>query len=147
MESFVLSVDLVKAYDTANHQLMYDILARYRQPPLYLSQKNYTDCKVEIQEGKSKNWIRDISGVHQGDNMPFIIFIYIIRAFIDPSPKQPKFRFFPDNKNGNLQTQNGRLLNQPTNSKEQTFNLDKTFYVDNSFFLFDSIEDLRKVTP
>jgi hypothetical protein len=79
--------------------------------------------------------------------MSSLLFIYIIQAFNDTPkslPKQPEFRFFPENKNGNPHTQNGRLLNQPTNSKGQTFNLDKTFYIDDSFFLFDSIEDLKQ---
>jgi hypothetical protein len=64
-------------------------------------------------------------------------FVYLIQAFINiykPLPKQPEFRFFPENKNGNLQTQNGVLLNQPTNSKGQPFNFDKTFYINDIFF-------------
>jgi hypothetical protein len=74
----------------------------------------------------------------------------LIQAFIDTYkslPKQPEFRFFPGNKNGNPHTKNGRLQNQPTKSKGQTFNRDKTFYVNDSFFLFDSGADLKTATP
>ncbi len=99
---------------------------------------------------KTKNQINDTSGIHQDDNMSSILFIFIIQAFIDtymPTTKQAEFRFFPKHNNGNDNTLNGRLLNQPTQSKGKAFYLNKTFYVDDSFFLFNSYQDIEKATP
>ena len=36
LASYISFVDLVKAYDTANHKLLIDVLRRYASPPLNL---------------------------------------------------------------------------------------------------------------
>jgi hypothetical protein len=48
---------------------------------------------------KTKNQINNTSGIHQGDNMSSILFIFIIQGFIDtymPTTKQAEFRSSPN---------------------------------------------------
>jgi hypothetical protein len=52
------------------------------------------------------------TGLQQGDNMPSVLFLFIIKAFLetlqlDTQPIQ--FSHYPANKNGNLNTCNGKL--------------------------------------
>ena len=48
------------------------------------------------------------------------------------------------NKNGNLQTCKGRLLNQNTSAKGKTFDFRNALYVDDSMFLFNVQNGLQK---
>ena len=63
--------------------------------------KNLSNCEVEIKFGKTHTEIDYTTGVHQGDNMSPILFLYVILAFtetlhLDALPAQ--FVFFPDKK-------------------------------------------------
>ena len=57
LASYVGFVDLVKAYDTTNHDLLLRILERYGAPPKFVSavQTIYTDntCVLKIEKRKS----------------------------------------------------------------------------------------------
>jgi hypothetical protein len=48
LPSFVAFFDLVKAYDTANHNLLLEILKKYGAPPKFVDviKTMYTDLKV-----------------------------------------------------------------------------------------------------
>jgi len=64
------------------------------------------------------------TGVHQGDNMSSVLFLFVIQAFLDTLKLQAQpvqYAFFPENKNGNLATIKGRLLSQNTSAKEHHF--------------------------
>jgi hypothetical protein len=54
------------------------------------------------------------------------------------------FAYFPDNKNGNFNSQKGRLLGQSSKAKGTPFSFNSSFYVDDSFFLFQSKEQLHQ---
>ena len=147
LESHAVFVDLVKAFDTVNHELLYKILEKYGLPPPLIQaiKKNYTNCKVKIKFGKTYTEIDYTTGVHQGDNMSAVLFLYVIHAFtetlrIDAQPTQ--FAFFPENKNGNLSTCKGRLLSQSSTAKGKPFYFNSSFYVDDSFFIFQTRHEL-----
>ena len=59
LASYVCFVDLVKAYDTANHDLLLCILERYGAPPKFVTaiQTIYTDnvCVLKIKKKQSKS--------------------------------------------------------------------------------------------
>jgi hypothetical protein len=82
---YVGFVDLVKAYDTANHKLLIDILRRYGAPlkfataikTIYQNNTCVLNIKNEVEE------IPQSVGVHQGDNMALVLFLFLMTAFAD----------------------------------------------------------------
>jgi hypothetical protein len=108
LEFHAIFIDLVKAFDTVNHDLLCQILEKYALPPplVQVIKKIYSNCKVKIKFGNKYTEIDYTTGVHQGDNMSAILFLYAIHAFtetlhLEAHPTQ--FAFFPENKNGNYQ--------------------------------------------
>ena len=82
-ESFVLFMDFVKAYDTANHELLIEILEQYSPPPKIFSviKRMYTDLTVPIPlDGKSAE-IPQTVRVCQGDNLSPFLFLFYMSAF------------------------------------------------------------------
>jgi hypothetical protein len=143
LESHAIFVNLVKAFDTVNHKLLYQILEKYGLPPplVQVIKKIYSNCKVKIKFSNKYTEIDYTTSVHQGDNMSPVLFLYVIHAFtetlrLDAHPTQ--FAFFPENKNGNLSTCKGRLLSQCTSAKGKPFHFNSSFYVDDSFFIFQT---------
>ena len=149
LESFAIFVDLVKAFDTVNHHLLCQILSKYGIPPaaVQIVQKLYRDCSVKIKVGSKFTEVDYTTGVHQGDNMSPVLFLFVIQAFVDTlnlNIQPTQFAYFPENKNGNLATIKGRLLSQDTSAKGTPLPFNTSFYVDDSFFLFSTKQELQQ---
>ncbi|KAL7531695.1 hypothetical protein ACHAWF_003870, partial [Thalassiosira exigua] len=71
LDTFVVFADLVKAFDTSNHELMIDILERYGAPPKFCNaiQRLYDNLKVVLKIGKEKAEIGQGVGIRQRDNL------------------------------------------------------------------------------
>mmetsp|Transcript_22885 Transcript_22885/g.52542 ORF Transcript_22885/g.52542 Transcript_22885/m.52542 type:complete len:261 (+) Transcript_22885:134-916(+) len=84
-DTYVAFVDLVKAFDTADHQLLIKILERYGAPPNLCNviKRMYTDLTVVLKIGKSVKEILQEVGVRQGDNMAPVLFLFLMNAFAD----------------------------------------------------------------
>ena len=84
-DTYVAFVDLVKAFDTADHELLIKILARYGAPPNLCDviKRMYTDLTVVLKIGKSVEEILQEVGVRQGDNMAPVLFLFLMNAFAD----------------------------------------------------------------
>ena len=80
--SFVAFVDLVKAYDTANHDLLLKILEKYGAPPKFIAaiKTMYTDLRVVLKIDKKIQDIVQSVGVRQGDNMAPVLFLFLMSA-------------------------------------------------------------------
>jgi hypothetical protein len=149
LESHAIFVDLVKAFDTVHHDLLCQILNKYGLPPNVVKniKKLYTNCKVKIKVGKKYTEIDYTTGVHQGDNMSPVLFLFVIQAFLDTLQirSQPiQYTYFPEHKNGNSKTCRGRLLSQNTTAKGTPFYFNSSFYVDDSFFIFQTRQELHQ---
>ena len=149
LESYAVFVDLVKAFDTVHHHLLCEILSKYEFPPplIEIIRKLYNDCKIKIKVGSKSAEIEYTTGVHQGDNMSSVLFLFVMQAFLETLQlKRPPILFthFPENENGNVKTQKGRLLSQNTKARGTLFTFDSSFYVDNSFFLFQTKQQLEQ---
>jgi hypothetical protein len=61
----VLFVDLVNAYDTVNHALLFEILKKYGIPEelVEVVESMYNDFKVRVQVGNEKRTIDYLTGV------------------------------------------------------------------------------------
>ncbi len=78
-------VDLVKAYNTANHDLLLCILKHYGAPSKFFTaiQMIYTDniCMLKIE--KEIVEIPQSVGVRQGNNMAPVLFLFLMTAFTE----------------------------------------------------------------
>ena len=82
---FVGFIDLVKAYDTANHALLLRILEQYGAPPKFVTAIEVI-YKDNIAVLKIKNEVVEIPqtvGVRQGNNMAPVLFLFLMTAFAE----------------------------------------------------------------
>ncbi len=79
---FVAFVDLVKAYDTANHDLLLHILEKYGAPPKFIASIHnmYTDLVVVLKIEKKIQEIMQSIGSYQGNNMAPVLFLFLMSA-------------------------------------------------------------------
>jgi hypothetical protein len=73
-------VDLVKAYNTANHDLLIDILEQYGAPPRFAAAIKciYKDLLVVLKIKKEVVEISQSIGVRQGNNMAPVLFLFLM---------------------------------------------------------------------
>ena len=85
LPSYVAFVDLVKAYDTANHALLLDLLIRYGAPPRFVAaiECTYRDLLVVLKIGKEVVDLPQTVGVHQGDKQAPVLFLFLMSAFAE----------------------------------------------------------------
>ena len=83
LPSYDAFVDLVKAYDMANHNLLLDLLEQYGDPPRFVSviERIYQDLVVVLKIEKEVVELTQSVGVRQGDNMAPVLFLFLMSAF------------------------------------------------------------------
>ncbi len=85
LPSYIGFVNLVKAYDTANHDLLFDILERYGAPPRFVLaiERIYKDLVVVLKIEKEVMEIPQSVGVRQGNNMAPVLFPFLMRKRVE----------------------------------------------------------------
>jgi len=70
---------------TANHELLLQILERYGAPPKFVAavERMYKDLVVVLKIGKETEEILQEVGVRQGDNMAPVLFLFLMTAFAE----------------------------------------------------------------
>ena len=83
LPTYVVFVDLVKAFGTVDHTLMLHILKKYGAPPKLRSSiaRMYQDLKVVLKIGKTEETMCHTVGVRQGDFMDPVLFLFMVMAF------------------------------------------------------------------
>ena len=78
LSTHVVFVTLVKAYDTANHELLIQVMEKFGVPSKIRSvvERHYTNLKVVFKLGDLSAEISQGVGVRQGDNMAPVLFIF-----------------------------------------------------------------------
>ena len=82
LTDFSAFVDLVKAFDTVNHDMMLKILERYGAPPKMRSaiSRIYHDLKIFLKIGKIEKKLSQTVGLRQGDCMAPVLFQFLVMA-------------------------------------------------------------------
>ena len=78
-------VDLVKAFDTANHELLFRLLEKYGAPKelIEVIRLLYENLEVELRVDGEKVQIPYSIGVKQGDNMAPVLFLFLMQAMAE----------------------------------------------------------------
>ena len=149
-DSWVLFVDLVKAFDSVPRDGMLAILQKFGiKGKMWEWIANcYTDVTVKATvEGESITFSSD-TGVKQGDNLSPVLFLFVIQAFIEllenkkvtgeDWPEKTTFRTRPD---GVLSNRHPKPAMTAKNNVSDT-DLAKSLYADDQAFIFTSRPDL-----
>ncbi len=82
LPSFVAFIDLVKAYNTANHELLLKVLKKFGAPLKFVAaiKTIYTDLKVVLKIDKEIQEISQSTGVQQGNSMAPVLFLFHMSA-------------------------------------------------------------------
>ena len=64
-ETYVLFVDLIKAFDTVDHQVHFQILVKYGILPSLITviKKMYEDCQIKLKIGNEERYVEYLNGV------------------------------------------------------------------------------------
>jgi hypothetical protein len=146
-------VDLVKAYDTANHDLLFRLLEKYRVPPTFVPtiRKIFTSKVVVLKIKKEVREIPQEVGVRQGNYMAPVLFLFLMTAFAETLElewKREKIEVVTamiaaddDVGKGQLCSHTPKLFHSKILSAYEIF---QCFYVDDGAFPFDTRESLSQ---
>eukprot|EP00978_Attheya_sp_CCMP212_P023595 scaffold72636_cov45-Attheya_sp.AAC.2 len=83
--TWAIFVDLVKAFDTVDHSLVFESLKKYgiTENLIKVIAKMYKDSTVIFKSGQEMREIPYEIGVKQGDTMAPVLFIYLMNAFAE----------------------------------------------------------------
>ena len=85
MGSWVVFLDLVKAFNTVNHELILKLLAKYGVPAnvIRVIKKLYTNFNLKLKIGDITEIIPYLTGVKQGDALAPTLFLFIMQAMAE----------------------------------------------------------------
>jgi hypothetical protein len=151
LPTWALFVDLVKAFDTIDRELMFQILAKFGIPEsmIYVIRRLYDENQIKLSMGTEMGCVKNTIGFNQGYAMSAVLFIIVMQAMAEtltPLWQQaeiiiPEFRFHKETKSCY-----GKMKGQCTTTKGTAFNLFLSLYVDDGSFLFENKRDLAKGT-
>ena len=149
LESWVMYADLIKAFDSIHHELLFRILEKSGIPLSLIKviTKLYHKFKIEICVGKSKAEIDYAVGVKQGDNLAPILFIIVIQFLAELLEKkwsQHGIKRAEFCQSSNLYNKGGSLIRHSSNHSYLTKDsLSLILYVDDGAFVFNNKKDLE----
>ena len=152
-ESHVLFVDLVKANDSVNRELLWKVLKKFGVPDetITVLKKLHDKVNYILKVGNKKVKIEGEVGVKQGDNLGPILFIYLIQAVsVTLNQKwefeQPDFCRYGLNKEGKVKYNPPLKKSVKPKTKGVSFSFWKTYYVDNAPYLFLNQQDIESAS-
>jgi exonuclease III len=152
-EAHVLFVDLVKAYDTVNRELLWKILEKFGIPPQMIKvlQKLYTNVTYHMNVAGKKKAFESTCGVKQGDNLGPILFIFMIQAVSTTLDKKwdfetPDLRWHGMKADGSHKWNPNLGKGTSTKTEGTPFSFWKSYYVDDAAFLFLNRENIERAS-
>jgi len=147
LDTWLLFIDLVKAFDTVPRSSLWKVLAKYGVPPhlVKVIAALNTDCTVKLDVDGEDIEIKYTIGVKQGDNLAPVLFLFYIQAAIDTLEKKwtfakPEYSTAEDDiftgRSSRTDTTRCRLLNA------MKFYFWCSLYADDAALLFENKADL-----
>jgi hypothetical protein len=125
-EAYVVFVDIVKAFDSVNREMLWQILAKFGLPEKLITvvKKLYTNVLVKIRVGNAKDSFDSTSGVKQGDPAASLLFLYPMQAALEIMDRtwpctKPQFEWCPIQYDANGQPIYRGCLTQRNNHASQ----------------------------
>ena len=145
----ILFIDLIKAFDSVNYEIMYKIIARYGipEPLINVIKKMYSNCTVQVSAGNEREEVEYGAGVQQGDNMAPPLFLLVMQAAIETletNSTSTKLEFRHHPLANNPDKQKGRLQGQAMKWKGETLLVNNLLYVDDGAFAFPTRQSLEE---
>ena len=151
----MLFVDLVKAFDSVNRELLWKILKLYGIPDnlITILKKLHTNITYIMKVGDEEVEIEGTVGVKQGDNLGPILFILLIQAVASTLDKKwtfdtPNFRKHALKKNDSIKYNPSLKKKVSKSTLGMAFSFWKSYFVDDAAYVFLSrkvIEDTSKL--
>ena len=152
-DSWVVFVDLVKAFDTVNRDMLMKILARFGLPESLIDVIRclYKPVRMTFKTGKTKYEFINVVGVKQGDNLAPVLFLFVMQAAMetlhsvwrDHNISTPSFTWQPEDDTG---TDNSTLTSQHPNRPGTPFDFWRSLYADDGAFIYASRDEMIRGT-
>jgi Reverse transcriptase (RNA-dependent DNA polymerase) len=136
--SHVVFVDLVKAFDSVNRELLWLVLEKYGVPKTLIQviEKMYTNNVIESRINGIKISLDSISGVKQGDNLAPVLFLFAIQAALNQMDAKWNTTLTD-------MTVTDKMTTRPTTRKTlPTISFSCSLFADDSAFLFDCRDEM-----
>ena len=156
LDTHVLFVDLIKAFDTANHELLFKLLAKFGcpEPLIDVIRRLHDSFFLEFTLDKKRKCLIPYGiGVRQGDNMAGLLFLFLMQAFhevmtleFEKNGRELPSVFSP------LEDEiliRGQLTTQPRPERTtgRVTKVADTLFVDDGAFPFNSREEMGESLP
>ena len=84
-DSWVVFLDLVKAFDTVDHTLLLKLMSTYGIPKniVRIVEKLYNDFNLKLKIGNESSKIPYLTGVKQGNALAPTLFLFIMQAMAE----------------------------------------------------------------
>jgi hypothetical protein len=149
LSSWVVFMDLVKAFDTVPRDDLFTVLKKYGPADLFVNvvKSLYENFTVTLWVGEAGDvQVPSTIGVLQGSNLSPTLFIVFLQAVLKVTEREMKCvkPVFSTKKDGIIV---GRRFDTggPTRSKVTEFHMGESFYADDGAFLFESRDDAEEM--
>ena len=144
LETWVLFLDLVKAFDRVPREMLWMILEKFGVPPklIRLLKSLHANVQVKFTVNEVTNTIQCIIGVKQGDILGPLLFLFFLEAVMVTWRKlheRPLCLYYTK--------YDDILTGRRYNTKGEEFSLPDSEYADDTAVLFVSRESLVVTTP
>ena len=149
LPTYILFVDLIKAYDTADHELLIKLLKQFGAPPKIISviERLYTDLKIVLNKGVEEAKLLQSIGVRQGDNMSQVLFLFLRAAFAEVLEKEWEEKGISKavfQRTPFRRIEEGKLMGHSTLESLSWFEIIQMLYLDDGSYVFESREDMQE---
>ncbi|GMI62527.1 hypothetical protein ScalyP_jg5732 [Parmales sp. scaly parma] len=143
-DTWVLLIDLVKAFDTVNRDCLIDVLAKLGVPPnlVQIIGVLHEKVMVKFEVGDATKEFPSTVGVKQGDNLAPVLFVMFMQVVIETVKKKWPAGGFLKYKS----KQDGVLHGRDYAPKGNDYDFSFSLYADDAASLFDSREAMVEGT-